>query len=463
MDTRTSQQPSDTGPQTSTGSPATDGGLRKCLWRSCQRKPWEKSNIDCCHRCIVYVTRCVLYAFSFTLAIFLAAACCLYLFEQDLWKSLWEWFEGKGWSPAGCLYISYAVFFLTALMHFWGRYGKAQFMARVQDRGYVKHLVDSGEGAQAYLRGKLSRTEENCSKGDAEREEEKLRNEVSRERLPGVIGQLRKKLNDDKPIVEYDLLALKILLVDCANNYAVAAQAHAYLTDLKDYADEEAHTQTVEEYSDIRHRVESAEKDIQAQRYYDDHHHDDKPESNTDNSGKNRKISVKELREIVKEELLPKLTENEKLWSEGSAIVKILRGACLAAIPLLLAAGLVPMYMGEASELRGIHWAILGVSGALVAVLRALGETKRLVVGNEQGVKEVQRAWWGAGLGLVAGLLTYMLLKSGFVGCFLFGDSCSPSKYHIDERQIYLHMLLAFLAGYAFERVIDRVRAAAGS
>ena len=90
-------------------------------------------------------------------------------------------------------------------------------------------------------------------------------------------------------------------------------------------------------------------------------------------------------------------------------------------------------------------------------------------------MKEVQRAWWGAGLGLVAGLLTYMLVKSGFVACFLFGGPCFPDNLEdqriisgcfadvISKHQIYVHMLLAFIAGYAFERGIDRVRAAAGS
>ena len=407
----------------------------------------------------MHFARCVLYFLSFILAILLVVVCCTYFFDQDLWNAGWEWAEGIGLSLAGCLHISYAVFFLTALMHFWGRYEKAQFMARVQDRNYVWSLVASGEQASEKLSEKL----------EYETKDEELRHKVSKRRLPEVIGALQKKLEDDKPIVEYDLLALKILLVDCANGHAVAAQAHAYLADLKDYADQEAHTQTVEEYADIRHRVEDTERKIYAQRHYNE------KQSDSGEPEEEKVLAVLELREIVKEELLPKLTENEKLWTEGAAILKILRGACLAAIPLLLATGLIPMYMGEICMLSGIHWAILGVAGALVAVLRALGETKRLVVGNEQGVNEVQRAWWGAGLGLVAGLLTYMLVKSGFISCFLFGGPCVPDNMEnqilvsgcfleqVSRHQIYVHMLLAFLAGFAFERGIDRVRAAAGS
>ena len=473
MDSTAAQRPSEKEPQAS-------GPLRKagnwlckcwrgvCRWCPSRRKPWEKSDIDHCQRRFITAARYALYILSLLLAVFLASACLLYLFDTGLWKSLREWTGNRDWLPAGCLYISYVIFFLTALMHFWGRYEKVQFMARVQDRGYVEHLVESGEDAQTYLSKKLSSKERNYAQGNCE---EELRHEVSKERLPKMIGKLQGRLDDDKPIVEYDLLALKILLVDCSKSYTVPSQARAYLADLKNYADEEAHTQTVEEYSDIRHRIENIEKDIYAQR-----RHIVQEAASTD-SGKERKApNVSELREIVKEELLPQLTENEKLWSEGSAIVKSLRGACLAAIPLLLAAGLVPMYMGDLCRLWGIHWAILGVAGALVAVLRALGETKRLAVGNEQGVKEVQRAWWGAGLGLVAGLLTYMLVKSGFLASFLFGGPYLPDNLedqhitvsgcfleHIHQGQIYVHMLLAFLAGYAFERVIDRVRAAAAS
>lgn len=382
-----------------------------------------------------------------------------------------------GLSPAGSLYISYTIFLLTALMHFWRRYEKAQFMARMQDRAYVLSLVECGkqelekrpdEPISAENIKEPNGEPENLSdKPQSAKENSDAHCRVSRSSLHKAVKRLEKKLKSDEAIVEYDLLALKTLLVDRASGHAIPAQARIYLTDLKVYADQEAHTQTVEEYWNIRHRIEEAQKKIYAQHYYKEH----TPDSNKAEDEE----AVRELREIVKEELLPTVTENDKLWTEGSAIVKILRGACLAAIPLLLATGLIPMYMGEVCALRGIHWAILGVSGALVAVLRALGRAGRLGVGNEQGVKEVQRAWWGAGLGLVAGLLTYMLVKSGFIPCFLFGGPCIPSNMEdqilvsgcfleqVGERQIYVHMLLAFLAGFAFERGIDRVRAAAGS
>ena len=394
--------------------------------------------------------RILLYAVSLLLAVLLVCACCAYFFDQVWCKNIWQEIEKNGLSLSGCLYISYAVFFLTAIMHFWGRYGKAQFMARVLDRSYVRSLVTSGEQASSKLSEQLKSTAE-------KKTEKEVRNEkVLRDGLNAVTRVLNEKLAKNKAVVEYDLLALKILLVGRANEHEAPAQARMYLTDLKNFADEEAHTQTVEEYLSIQHRVEDAEREIYAQRYRDGE------KSGCDGSEEKDVRAVPRLRAIVQEELLPTLTESEKLWSEGSAIVKILRGACLAVIPLLLAAGLIPMYMDSTNTLWGIHWAILGVAGALVAVLRALGKTNRLVVGNEQGVKEVQRAWWGAGLGLVAGLLTYMLVKSGFVACFLFGGPCLPDNPE-SQRITYVHMLLAFIAGYAFERGIDRVRAVAGS
>lgn len=428
--------------------------------------------------------RFALYFLSLILAALLVCICCAYFLDWNWCKEIWESAKARGVSLAECLYIIYSVFFLTAIMHFWCRYEKSQFMARIQDRSYVESLMVNAKHALEKISEKLpEQPPSDAGKKSEIGTEEYRRNKVSVQELPQVIQKLKNKLKTDQPIVEYDLLALKVLLVDCADEYAVPAQAHMYMTDLKDYADEEAHTQTVEEYWNIRHRVEDSEKNIYAKRYYESklkksscRNSEEEQDPSLEKAEEEKKLAVRELREIVKEELLPTLTENDKRWMEGSAIVKILRGACLAAIPLLLATGLIPMYMGEVCMLRGIHWAILGVAGALVAVLRALGGTNRLVVGNEQGVKEVQRAWWGAGLGLVAGLLTYMLVRSGFFANFLFSGSYSPGDFenqhitvsgcfleHIHQGQIYVHMLLAFLAGYAFERVIDRVRAAAAS
>ena len=444
------------------------------------------------HRFIAESIRNVLYVLSLALAIILAGICAIhflhflhffddnsYFFDYDLWREAWKRAEDMGLYPTGGLYISYAIFFLTALMHFWRRYEKAQFMARIHDRNYVLSLVEDGKQALERLSDKPVSAEnseepsgepENISGGpQSAKDNSDTHCRALKSSLRKVIKNLKKKLKSDEAIVEYDLLALKTLLVDCANEHAVPAQARVYLTDLKSYADQETHTQTVEEYWDIRHRIEETEKKIYAQHYYYDAHTSDLDKQ------KKKVPAVTELRELVKEELLPTLTDNEKLWSEGFAIVKTLRGACLAAIPLLLATGLIPMYMGEVCMLSGIHWAILGVAGALVAVLRSLGTADRLVVGDEQGMREVQRAWWGAGLGLVAGLLTYMLVKSGFISCFLFGGPCVPGNMEdqilisgcfleqVGKHQIYVHMLLAFLAGFAFERGIDRVRAVAGS
>lgn len=424
-------------------------------WRvwacACRRKPWEKSDVDCVRRRILDVFRWVFYAVSLLIIVILICAFCIFLFSNSFWEELCLWIDDNGFSFANCLYFMYAVFLLTAIMHFWGTFERAKFLPRVQDRHYVQSLLDSGKHASSKMK-----KPENCSA----------------QGMLAVVEKLQKKLDNNESIVEYDLLHLKILLVDCASGEEVKAQADTYLVDLEDLADEEAHThQTKEEYWDIRHQVESFKEKINSR---DESLADNLAASNSseiDREGERSLVeSLRGLRAVVTERLLPTVTENEKLWVEGSAIVNMLRYACLASIPLLLAAGTIPGYPGgdsldasanpdASAKLMALNWAILGVAGALVAVLRALGHTDRLEVGNQLGVREVQRTWWGAGLGLVAGFLAYMLVASGFIECYLFQDCTLKAN----KSSFFRHVLLAFLAGYAFERTLDRVRAATGT
>ena len=350
-------------------------------------------------------------------------------------------------SPAKFLYFTYAVFLLTVLMHCWGTFEKAKFLPRIQDRHYVQSLLDGGK------RALLEMDNKNESADDSEQR----KNKVLMKELRTIVGELQGKLDNGGGIVEYDLLYLKILLADYASPEEVKAQADSYLVDLEDLADEEAHTQTKEEYWDIRHQIDSLKETLNA---FDYSSARDQNGMKTDKKDCEALNVLCKLRAVVTERLLPTVTENEKLWVEGSAIVNMLRYACLASIPLLLAAGTVPSYAdGYPLNLTALNWAILGVAGALVAVLRALGQTNRLEVGNQLGVREVQRTWWGAGLGLVAGFLAYMLVASGFIECYLF-QNCDLKA---NKSPFPRYVLLAFLAGYAFERTLDRVRAATGT
>ena len=357
--------------------------------------------------------------------------------------------DDNGLSFANCLYFMYAVFLLTVIMHFWGTFEKAKYLPRIQDRHYVQSLLDNGEHASSEMKKPENRPAQ---------------------RMRDVVKELQDKLDNGESIVEYDLLHLKILLVNCSSEEEVKAQADTYLVELEDLADEETHTQTKEEYWNIRHQVDSLKDEINSR---DDDVAANPAEANpsgTDRGEKQKSAdSLDKLCAVVTERLLPTVTENEKLWVEGSAMVNMLRYACLASIPLLLAAGTVPRYAGGVPpdtpvELEALNWAVLGVAGALVAALRALGQINRLEVGNQLGSREVQRTWWGAGLGLVAGFLVYMLVASGFIECYLFQDcALEANKPEAGKSPSFRHVLLAFLAGYAFERTLDRVRAATGA
>lgn len=421
-----------------------------CAYR---RQPWEQSNVGWAQRSIHTGLRWVLYVLSLLIIVTVVGACCVFVFDAPRWSELRAWADDSGFSLAKYLYFIYAVFLLTVIMHFWGTFAKAKFLPRIQDRPYVRWFLDKGKLALAGM-------EKDESASGCKRR----RNQVLMPELRTAVEELENNLREDRGVVEYDLLHLKTLLVDCASKERIKAQADLYLNDLEDLADEETHTQTKEDYWDIRYQIESLKEKLGS--------HNDSLESEqvepsaVGHHAEKRRCAgaLRELRAVVTERLLPTVIENEKLWVEGSAMVNMLRYACIWAIPLLLAAGTVPGYVVPSSDgdaplsLTALNWAILGVAGALVAVLRALGRADRLEVGNQLGSREIQRTWRGAGLGLVAGFLTYMLVASNFVSCYLF-ENCDLSANGTHHR----YVLLAFLAGYAFERTLDRVRAAAGN
>ena len=413
---------------------------RRRFWAgACRRKPWEKSKVGCARRRFLDVFRWGLYLASLLAIAILICAFGIFPLSDGLWEEFCLWVDDNGFSFAGGLYLMYAVFLLTVIMHYRGTFEKAQYTPRIQDRPYVQSLLDKGRCASSEV------------------------NELEKSRAQGmdaVVEDLQKKLDDDESIVEYDLLHLKILLARCASEEEIQTQAYVYLVDLKNLAYEEAHTQTKEEYWNIQHRVDALVAKLGTGGRSPA---DDRNGENSRGEGREEErhfeSRVRELRAIVGEELLPTICENEKLWEEGTAIVKMLRNACILVIPLLFAAGTVPSYTDSYPlGLTEMHWAILGIAGALVAVLRGLGQTDKLEVGYELGTREVQRAWRAVGLGLVAGFLTYMLMASDFIGCYLFRD-CDLRVIDPYPR----HVLLAFLAGFAFERTLDRVRAAAGT
>lgn len=420
-----------------------------CRWVCAyRRQPWEQSNVGWAQRSIHTGLRWVLYVLSLLIIVTVVGACCVFVFDAPRWGELRAWADERGFSLAKYLYFIYAVFLLTVIMHFWGTFAKAKFLPRIQDRSYVRWFLDKGKLALAGM-------EKDESASGCKRR----RNQVLMPELRTAVEELDNKLRKDEGVVEYDLLYLKILLVNCASEANVKAQADLYLGDLEDLADEETHTQTKEDYWDIRHQIESLKEKLNSG---DDSSEREQvePREAGHHAEKRRCAGVlRELRAVVTERLLPTVIENEKLWVEGSAMVNMLRYACLLAIPLLLAAGTVPSYAdGYPLKLTAPNWAILGVAGALVAVLRALGRTDRLEVGNQLGVREVQRTWWGAGLGLVAGFLVYMLVASKFMQCYMF-QNCNL----VVDDSFPRYVLLAFLAGYAFERTLDRVRAATGN
>ena len=152
--------------------------------------------------------------------------------------------------------------------------------------------------------------------------------------------------------------------------------------------------------------------------------------------------------------LLETIADFDKNWAKGSAILSALLIVISFAIPVFLLMGVTPALL-ESEESLGLgNWAFLGVAGSLTAVLRKLYLENKVEVGISEGKNELSQSMKGAILGLVSGILVFLMLRGGLVR----PGPVLPDVKSTCLDEIYLSVFWAFLAGFAFESVFERVQ-----
>lgn len=247
---------------------------------------------------------------------------------------------------------------------------------------------------------------------------------------------------------EYRKFSLDVLLVDFYNVEYLKAYAQSLLNELEDYSEDSSYRYDREYYGKWKERVDNANKSI--------------------DQAKNEVMRDKKASELRAEVrmLMSHVAEYKSYWTHGSMIIRGIMVGGAVSIPLFLVMGLAPALNPYGAEnLEILNWGLLGVVGALTAVVLGLRKSDLVEVGNTEGKKELWRAILGGVLGLVAGILAYSFIVGGLISdgnivpCV---EAYSPDcKNPNTLRNVALATLWAVAAGFSFERVFERVRGVA--
>ncbi len=139
----------------------------------------------------------------------------------------------------------------------------------------------------------------------------------------------------------------------------------------------------------------------------------------------------------------------------GYELVRALTVVGVASIPILLAMGLLPiLHPGGENYLGILNWGLLGICGAITAVLLNLRKSNIVEVGNTEGKKELRNAILGAALGLVAGVLAYAMIS----GELLTSGGLVPKLVNGEPHDLGLSIIWGLASGFSFEKIFDRMR-----
>jgi len=261
--------------------------------------------------------------------------------------------------------------------------------------------------------------------------------------LKNEVVRLRDKLGN-KEWTEYQVLSLNQMLVDFQKVDDLIASAQLSLAELEDYAEASTTRYDWEQYYRWQNKIEDAIRKI---KQLDPE--DAKDDAKRDEAAKPLRAELRVLYDHV--------TSYHMSWAEGSVILRAIIICGVFALFPLLGMGLLPLLHPAGDHiLRIFNWGMLGISGAITAVLLSLRKSDFVEVGNTEGEKELWRAVLCIGLGFVAGLLGYSLIASDIVltgGAFPKVDSSSLSD-------IGLSVVWAVASGFCFEKVFDHMRGA---
>ena len=241
---------------------------------------------------------------------------------------------------------------------------------------------------------------------------------------------------------EYQVLSLNQLLVDFYNVDDLIANTRLSLEELEEYAEDSAIRYDREKYYDMKKHIDAAIEKIEE----------------IDKSGNADEIARDDAAGLLRAELrtlLERVADYNQNWTMGSELVRALTVLGVASIPILLAMGLLPiLHPGGGNYLGILNWGLLGICGAITAVLLNLRKSNLVEVGNTEGRKELRNAILGAALGLVAGVLAYAMISGGL----LKPGGLVPELKSDQMSNVGLSIIWGVASGFSFEKIFDRMR-----
>lgn len=250
---------------------------------------------------------------------------------------------------------------------------------------------------------------------------------------------------------EYQVLSLNQLLVDFLKEDELKGRARSSLEDLFEYTEWSSSRHDPEHYVQWEERINEAIDEI----------------DKSDGGDLERDQAAERLRAELRT-LLEHVADYDQYWDQGSVTIRILMTCGVVTIPLLVSMGLLPLLHPAGAMGIGImNWGLLGISGALAAVLLNLHKSDLLYVGSTKGREAIWRAILGAALGLVAGILMYSMIAGGLLAGDIFpsveafpNTGLGTTSNQIAMEDVARSIFWGVFSGFSFEWVFDRLRSA---
>ena len=303
--------------------------------------------------------------------------------------------------PNPCLtYIALISAILAWLVHFLIWKEKKVYKLRLEDSSEVMASIIEAKTAEKRLIGKIVKPDNLDTK---------LQNVINEAKRLEALG--------DKNWTDYQILTLNVMLVDFLKPDDLKARARASLEDLQDYCENRVDRFEEDSYESWRKRIRKGCEEIDRIERRDD----EKDEEYL----KRRDDASRQLRANLRM-LLERLSDYDKHWSEGSAVLAAIIKCGVTTLPHFLGIGLLPLlYISLEENLSFYNMAALGVCGSITAVLITLHQrygSNEAEVGATKGRTQLWLSILGTTLGLVAGIVFYAMVKGKLLDGNLFPE-----------------------------------------
>ena len=339
--------------------------------------------------------------------------------------------------PNPCFtYIALILAPLAWLVHFKIWQKKKVNKLRLEDPSEVKALIVEAETTEPGMAEKEGKPDYSG------KEWEKLQKQAEKlERL------------GDKNWEEYQILPLKVMLVDFLKPDDLKARAKSGLEKLREYRDSMADQFGADHFKEWSKSINDGCKKI-----------DDikKGDEEQDKEFIRRKNEASEPLRGKLRMLLRHVTDFDKNWAEGTAIINSLMVFVVIALPHLFALGILPFFYKCPYFMDGnlpiLNMAVLGVCGSLAAVLLRFyrmykSDVILVEIGDTKGRIQLTLAILGTALGLVAGILIYAMVAGKLLDGDLFPNFPPENGFEDVARAIFW----GIASGFSFELIFNRM------